>query len=272
MKVTIALKKVVGCFVKASLSYLGMMLFCVFGSVSNSFAQNSDSYLTKEESQSIHKLLFDIVGERRNEVVEHISYPLDRQYPLSSINDKSEMLKYYDTVFTDELKNLLSTDPDLFRAGWRGVSICNGLIWGDFEEEGLFKIYAINYFSSREELLWKRAIEERRSELHASLREFILPMCIIHTKRFTIMIDKIAEGDDEESIEDDTYRYVCWKAGQRLSDVPDLVLSNGVLSLDGTMQVFTYTFTNAAYRYCIDEFGGLNVYKNDTLVLHDDIK
>ena len=80
------------------------------------------------------------------------------------------------------------------------------------------------------------------------------------------MIDKITEGKN-----DDIYRYACWKRGRDLSEKPDLILNNGTMDLLGSMALFSFTFTNGIYKYIIIQGESLMVYKNDILILEDEI-
>lgn len=245
-------------------------LFIGIISVPDIFAQRAGSALTEQEAQPVYAMIFNVLSDNREAVANHIKYPLGRRYPLPSIKNKNEFLSYYDIIFTDEFKQeLVEYDHVEWMGGnWYGhVSICESLMCGD-DYDGVFKINEINYESPQEKKLWDEAIEKRKARLHPSVRSFINPIRIYKTKRFTIMIDEIAE---------DVYRYVSWKAGKSLSDTPDLILGGGELELHGTMLLRRYVFTNDIYKYIITPIGfafdshDLEVYKGDTLILSDDI-
>ena len=233
-------------------------------------AQQPDFSLTNQEAQPIYAILFDILSNNRESVVKHIFYPFERSYPLAPIKNANEMLAYYDNVFTDDVIKNITKNSEIWSIGWRGINI-GDCLFGDFYDDG-FKIYAVNYDSPQEQSLANQTIEKQRAQLHPSIREFIIPMDVIHTSKYIIIIHKVKEGDDEESFEDDVYRYACWKANKELIEEPDLILYNGVLKLEGTMQLFKYTFTNGIYKYIVDQSFGLEVYKNNKLILQDDIK
>lgn len=234
------------------------------------FAQRAGAALTDQEAQPVYAVIFDILSDNREAVANHVDYPLGRRYPLPSIKNKTEFLRYYDMIFTDEFKQKLVeyNHVEWMGGNWYGqVAISECLLCGD-DYDGVFKINDIRYESPQERKLWDEAIEKRKAKLHPSVRSFINPIYIYKTKRFTIMIDEIAE---------DVYRYVSWKAGKSLSDAPDLILGGGELELHGTMLLRRYVFTNDIYRYIITPVGfafdshDLEVYKGDTLILSDDI-
>lgn len=243
-----------------------VVMMLLAGNIST-FAQNDDYDLTASKAQSISTLLSDILNNKREKVVKHISYPLVRRYPLPSINNEVEMLKYYDVIFTDDFKAQIAQKKNkIWSIGWRGFNICDGLMWVNFWD-GNLELYSINYESAKERLLWREAIEKRKLKLHPSVRTFILPMYIIYTNKYTIMIDKIAEGKNDN----DVYRYACWKRGRDLVEKPDIILNNGVLESQGAMGLFFFTFTNGIYKYVVDQEFGLMVYKNDMPILEDEI-
>lgn len=201
-----------------------------------------------ELSQS-NAILFNILTDNKEAVADRIFYPFQRQYPLPSIKNKEEMLQYYDIIFTDELKQHIVQNNEMHSIGWRGISICNGLMAGYNYEEGFIR---------------EQTIEERKANLHPSVQNFITPINIYRTKKFTIMIDKVSE-------EANGYRYACWRAGTDMKDTPSLVLYNGTVEAHGSMGLASFTFSNNVYKYVVDENGSLFVYKNGTLILEDDI-
>jgi hypothetical protein len=218
----------------------------------------------EKETVQIHAILFNILSGKKEVVADHLFYPMYRRYPMPPIRDKAAMLDYYDIIFTDELKQRIVENCEIHSIGWRGMAICDCLMSGMTYDDG-FKIYDINLESPEEKALWEKAIENRKAQLHPSIQKFIYPCDIIHTKKFTIMIDKVSEKEDG-------YRYACWKAGSDFKEKPRLVLYNGTLDIVGSMQLFRYSFSNKAYDYIIDQsLGSLFVYENGKLILEDEI-
>ena len=122
----------------------------------------------------------------------------------------------------------------------------------------------IHMESAEEKALWEKAMVERKANLHPSVQDCIEPIRIYRTKKFTIMIDKVSEKETG-------YRYACWRAGTDMKDTPSLVLYNGTVDVQGSIRLTNYTFTNNIYKYVVDEVEGLFVYKNEKLILKDDI-
>lgn len=227
-------------------------------------AGNRETIFEKDkEISQIHDILFNILNDNRDAVADHIFYPFQRKYPLPWIKNKEEMLQSYDIIFTDELKQKIVENSKIHSIGCRGMAICDYLMCGKTYDDG-FKIYDIYMESAEEKALWEKAMVERKANLHPSVQDCIEPIRIYRTKKFTIMIDKVSEKENG-------YRYACWRAGTDMKDTPSLVLYNGTVDVQGSIRLTSYTFTNNIYKYVVDEAEGLFVYKNEKLILKDDI-
>src|SRR4051812_16895444 len=114
---------------------------------SNTCHASTDTFIVKRFRQII-KL---IESDNAKELSKLVSYPIKRGNPLPDIQNTSDFISYYPTLFDSSFKNLLKryNDRDIFEHyGVYGLVGGNfaGEIW--FDEDG--KLSAINY-SSKEE-------------------------------------------------------------------------------------------------------------------------
>ena len=183
----------------------------------------------------------DYVKAGKEELSKHITYPLNRDYPIPPIKDRKEFLKRYDEIFDAILLKMI-VDSDITNwseVGWRGIMLNNGDVWIDEYDDGV-KLQAINYQSNAETNKKEALINDYRNSVHESLRKFENPIAEIKTKSYLIKIDYIGN---------DLYRYASWKVGSSISEKPDLILTNGILSIEGSMANHVYSFTNGNYIY-----------------------
>ena len=99
-------------------------------------------------------------------------------------------------------------------------------------------------------------------ELHSSLCEIHIPVLQWVTENFIVRVDDMGRSK---------YRYVAWDSDEDQSDEPSLVLTNGMLVLDGTGGNHHYEFHNDIYTYeCYVEMIGLCEYPGYLKVYRDD--
>lgn len=200
--------------------------------------------LSQEEKNknSITYFINCVKTSDKEKIADMISYPLNRSKPIPSIKNKKEFLKRYTEVFDAELIALI-INSDVKKD------------WMDFKEKeyttlnhdvilsyGYRSIRSIHTISKKEKLIQKRLINEEKTQLHTSLRDFEKPELSITTEKLLIRIDELKNG---------MYRYASWKKGTSILTKPDIILENGEHQNYGTGGNYGYEFINEAYKYII---------------------
>lgn len=160
----------------------------------------------------------------KGSLANNIAYPLTRQYPIPSINDRNEFLKRFDEIFDEDfIQFVVSSDinDDWMSVGWRGIMLANGLMWANYDG----KIRAINYQSEAERAIREKLINKDKEGLHPSIQGFSEPVLEWETENFRIRIDDMG---------DHNYRYSSWDIKKSIKDKPDLILKNGDVVFEGS--------------------------------------
>lgn len=138
----------------------------------NSFAQLS----TNEDKRIVKKFIQLIKTQQITKLAIQVNYPLKREFPIPSINNKQEFIKRYPEIFDDNLKNIITnSDPvkDWSKVGWRGIMLLDGTLWLDE------KLISVNYQSLKERRLKEKLIVEDKSRLYISLRDYANPSMML---------------------------------------------------------------------------------------------
>ena len=191
------------------------------------------------------------------QLADIMSFPLERWYPLPSINSAREFMTRYAEVFDDEFIRIIveSDENECGHIGWRGLQMHNGLVW--FAHANV--VGSINYESDAEKQERIRLVEVERNQLHESLREYDYPVLEWETCTYRIRIDRRTDG---------TYRYASWRVEESHASKPDIVV-NGQVCCGGTEGPHTYAFVfqNGEHKYVLNPYMGngyhLQVYRTD---------
>lgn len=196
--------------------------------------------LTAAEQKQVDHLVQLFKQNNKSAIAQSIRYPLQREEPIPEIKNAKEMMNRFDQVFDAELKQDIShSKPSQWTAmGGRGLMLDNGKIWFDGK-----RITAVNYSSQAEQHYKHELTAAQKQQLHPSLRSFKAPVLAFKTQSFNIRIDELSNGK---------YRYAAWKAGQKQSEKPALVLNNGTVEFDGSGGNHHYLFKNGAYSYVVE--------------------
>lgn len=187
----------------------------------------------------IHFFIDCIKNQKKEKLADRVCYPLNRHYPLPPIRNKSEFIKRYHEVFDATFTQMISKSnlsKDWATVGWRGIMFSNGELW--LNEEGALR--TVNYSSKIEETKRQTRIEEIRTTLHSSLKEFNQPILVFKTSKFLIRVDEM---------KDNTYRYASWTLPNKMSSKPDIIITKGEFLVDGTAQEPNYRFKNKEFSY-----------------------
>lgn len=168
-----------------------------------------------------------------------VTYPLKRETPLISINDKEEFKKRFSQVFDGRLISLIEGSKiktDWSEMGLRGLMFHNGEVWLD--ENG--KIIAINYQSEYEKNKIKDLNRTEKTKLHESIKIFKKHICVLETPHYKIRIDEI---------DDNKFRYTSWPSETSMSTKPKVIINNGEYVSDGSGGNHSYIFKKDNYVY-----------------------
>jgi len=203
------------------------------------FFFTSGQELSKENQLIISEFIDCVKENNIQKLSAKVSYPLRREYPISEIQNQQEFLKRYNEIFDANLINMITiSNPlkDWSEMGWRGIMLNNGEVWLDFDGN----LIAVNYQSEFEAMKKIQLIDEEKSNLHESIKEFQKPICILETAKFRIRIDEMSDG---------TYRYASWKLKSQMNEKPDIIINKGIYIAEGSGGNHTYEFKNGDYIY-----------------------
>ncbi|MGY4384052.1 hypothetical protein ACVWYN_001078 [Pedobacter sp. UYP24] len=246
---------------KLSLSFLlALVMFCSFG-----------QDLKPKEQKTVTDFIEKVKQGQKETLATQVSFPLKRQYPLPSINDKQSFLSRYNEVFDEQLiKLIVNSNPsaDWSAVGWRGIMLKNGIVWLDYNGQ----LSAVNYQSVNEKQKRSQLIKQDKASLHYSLSNFKEPILICETSKFKIRVDDM--GGQQ-------YRYASWKLNSKKGDKPELIILKGKLTFEGSGGNHKYEFKNSGYVYTLSVWvigeegrpaGLLTVYKGKKLILKSNIE
>jgi hypothetical protein len=219
--------------------------------------------LKPEYQKFIKSFIANVKSNNKEGVAAFISFPLGRDYPIPNVKNKADFLKRYDQIFDATLKNeIIKSNPakDWSEVGWRGIMLNQGTLWIDTDG----KIISINYQSQAEKNLSNKLIAAEKAKLHPSIAKFKAPEYILETSKFRIRIDDLGNNN---------YRYASWSVKQKMSEKPDLVITNGKWIPDGSGGNSYFDFKKGDYLYrCYIIVLGTNDSPPATLTIYQNNK
>lgn len=195
--------------------------------------------LKPEYQKFVKSFIANVKGNNKEGVASFISFPLGREYPIPDVKSKADFLKKYEQIFDAKLKSeIIKSSPakDWSEVGWRGIMLNQGTLWIDTEG----KISSINYQSQYEKNLKNKLIAAEKIKLHPSIAKFKAPEYILETSKFRIRIDDLGNNN---------YRYASWSIKKSMSEKPDLVITNGKWTADGSGGNSYFDFKKGDYLY-----------------------
>lgn len=238
-----------------------LLLFFSLASLS-AYAQELD----KKYRKTVSDFIVAVKNNDKEKIAKNVSYPFKRQYPLPDIKNASEFVKRYDEIFDQQFSNKIINSKiatNWSEMGWRGIMLFNGILW--LQPDG--RLTAVGYQSKTERDKRAQLIKIDKAQLYPGLRNYQEPVCIMETSTYLIRIDELGDSN---------YRYASWKKNSKMSTKPDLVLTKGQYTPDGSGGNHYYTFKNGDYSFeCYVIYLGrkddppakLTVYKNDEVIL-----
>ena len=225
--------------------------------------------LKPQYQKFIKSFIANVKSNNKEGVAAFISFPLGRDYPIPNVKNKADFIKKYDQIFDVTLKNeIIKSNPakDWSEVGWRGIMLNQGTLWIDTDG----KIISINYQSQAEKNLSNKLIAAEKAKLHPSIAKFKAPEYILESSKFRIRIDDLGNNN---------YRYASWSVKQKMSEKPDLVITNGKWIPDGSGGNSYFDFKKGDYLYrCYIIVLGTNdsppatltIYQNNKTILEQD--
>ncbi len=160
-------------------------------------------------------------------------YPIERPYPLKSIDDSVSMVDYFPLLVDDSLRNIMmySKLDDWDNYGWRGWSIGDSKpVWFD---DG---VQMIDYSSPAETGLRKILAREEIMSLAPQYREGWTPVMTL----IEIDGDKIFRIDSQR----DTYRLMGFDKAEKVREIPSILLIGNVTT-EGSAGSPVYAFADS---------------------------
>lgn len=195
--------------------------------------------INAEKRKVVNAFIQCIKTGNKKALANKVAYPLKRELPLPAIKNRTEFIQRYNEVFDDSLIQQISRskpDQDWSEVGWRGIMFQQGDVWLD--EDG--RLISVNYQSFTESKRKAALLTAEKSKLHESIRVFEEPVSVLKTSKYLIRIDDLGNGN---------YRYASWPVTKAMSSKPDIVITNGKFTADGTGGNHSITFTNNGYTY-----------------------
>lgn len=242
-----------------------LLIIIIF--VSNLF-YTKDDRLSQDKADKVQSVIHLFKTKNIKGISEIVKYPLSREYPLTSIKNKQELIRRFNNVFDRSLIDEISKSKitDWSEVGWRGIMLHQGTMWIDTDG----KITALNHQSETEKKQRLKLISEQKESLHSSLKSFKNPQYKFKTKHYLIRIDELENGN---------YRYASWKNNQNESAKPGIILINGILEFSGSGGNHTITFKKGNFKYIVYRFQigasdtpeiSLSVEENNKEILNED--
>lgn len=206
---------------------------------STSLSYSQDKYFEEHRKENIQKIISAFQNKDVDRIASLIEYPLRREYPIPGIKNKEEPKKRFAEVFDKTLTEKIANSrvAQWSEMGWRGTMLDNGVVWINSYTG---KIVGVNYQGDFEKKLKKMLIAKQKKNIHQSLTGFENPVYKINTQHYLIRIDELA---------DKRYRYACWKAGNKESAKPDIILTNGRSEFQGSGGNHVIHFSTGNYQY-----------------------
>jgi hypothetical protein len=168
--------------------------------------------------QQVDSLIKWVENKNVEKIADKVIYPLDREYPLPDIQNSKEFISYYDTIFDDSIKSIITSATS--NSNWtnmkaKGVKLNSGILW--FSHNIYFSV--INYYSKTELIKREKLLSDDKNSIHPSLREFDEPIMKFKTHKHIIRIDRM---------NDNSFRYCAWSLTDSTSNKPKFIIYKGL--------------------------------------------
>ena len=197
---------------------------------------HSDIFIYQQHVDSLVKW---VTNDEVEKIADKLIYPLNRDYPLPDIQNRNEFIAYYDTLFDDSLKTILTTATS--SQNWtnmkdKGVRLNSGIMW--FSHNLDFMV--INYSSQNEQLKRQRLLNNDLNSINPSLRGFQEPIMKLKTHNHIIRIDQVNNNN---------FRYCAWDLSDSTINTPKFVIQGGIELKSHSPLCPFYKFTSTRLTY-----------------------
>ena len=223
-----------------------LYLITIFLSIAPCFGLVAqDKELTMNEKIGINNLKDHVTYKRKEAVAKHIIFPLKRcSYFDFYIKDQQDFINSFDIIFDDKQIESFRTSKwkYIFFPTYGYYSLQGGGYVGGFDDEGKLLLSTISLSESEKKYI-QALIEKEKTTLHASIRNYKEPVCVILAGKYRIRIDRMP---------DNTLRYCSWNREKDISAQPDLVIYGG--REWGNSWGDNYRFKNGEYEYYLEDY------------------
>jgi len=190
-------------------------------------------------------------SDDRNEILKYLHYPIARLFPSPYIENEQEMLEEFDMIFTDELINDIvnSSDDEWLSEAWRGIVLKKSFgnnLWMDYDG----KVFSIPASNKGKELAKEFWIKDKE-RLLPEFQSFDSCVGLFASSTYLLRIDKFTVDNDTFTY---SYRTLLWERnnGKTMSDMPDIILTNGKAAYSGSYPVGRVHFIDDGTVYVMD--------------------
>jgi len=189
----------------------------------------------------------------KNEILKFLRYPIARPFPSPYIQNEQEMIEKFDIIFTNELKNSIAgsswnNEWHWRSEAWRGIVFATGVfpyLWMDYDGM-VFRLPPSKQELELSEAFW---IQDR-ARLLPEFQLYDGNLGLFASLTYLIRVDYFNIEEDYHN----KYRALLWerKNNKTLSNMPDIILTDGIISFSGSYPVGKVYFMDNNRVYIID--------------------
>ena len=200
-----------------------------------------------------HQMLIEAIAKgNKQQFADLVVYPVRRTSPIPDIENKEQMVSYFDTLFDKSFRERIAhLDSNSWEEiGWRGWMLLNGEIWDT--EPGI----VINYSSPLEQQYAQELENKDMARVHPSLRGSWKPYdCyLLDCSEFPFLdysFARLDESTNQGQYEEPQYRLAIYRKGAGPSDRPSIVLM-GKRVIEGSANIVSFNFETDDYTISLD--------------------
>ena len=220
-----------------------LLLIACFLVINVSIANNNIEDNQNKISQIVQKFKDAVKTDNPKIIAEYIEYPYVRKNPLPAIENKEDFINNYEMLFDDELKQAINDSKleDWDDVGWHGIMLYRGMLW--LSEDG--KLKATNYYTDKAKEFIAKWYENDEKTIYEPLQKYDENIGIFITDTKLGRIDKINTDEYYNS----QYRLALWDKNGKMSDKPEILISDGKVEYTGSSGNAEYHFKSGDYEY-----------------------
>lgn len=207
------------------------------------YANDNIEYNQNKVAQAVQKFKDAVKTDNPKIIADYVQYPYAMKNPLPDIENKEDFINNYEMIFDDNLKQTINDSKieDWDEGGWRGIMLYRGMLW--LSEDG--KLSATNYYTDKAKEYAAKWYENDEKTIYEPLQKYDENIGIFKTDTKLIRIDKINTDEHYNS----QYRLALWHKDSKMSDKPEILISDGKVKYYGTARNTEYHFKSGDYEY-----------------------